>query len=235
MRSRAGAFPHGSISTAPTALHFTTSPPARSRARASGACTSVRRSGSIPNSASPGACRWPIVRHPRSSRSHRIGCVVGTERIASSSAKPAAVVMSSGSAAKHSCSAARAIPPPSRASIFESPSATRAPSFTAKPVSLARKAARGGKVRLICSSYVPTLPDSSQCPEYRAVDEFPFPGEGPGLRRGSHGGPDLQSEALTASPHAWDKTGPCFPPLYQIARRTDYHSRPAIRPQLRDQ
>lgn len=125
VRSSKGAFPQGSIMTAPTSPHLTISAPARSTASVSGASTRTRSPGSMPSSASPSAWTLPVWRQHRFSRTQMIGRFAGQARIPTIMAKAAAALLSPIDAANTSCSARCANPPSIRLSIASVPNVTR--------------------------------------------------------------------------------------------------------------
>lgn len=127
VRSSKGAFPHGSIMTAPTSPHLTISAPARSTASVSGASTRTRSPGSIPSWASPSAWTRPVWRQHRFSRTQMIGRFAGQARIPIIMAKAAAALPSPTDAANTSCNARCANPPSIRLSIASVPNVTRFP------------------------------------------------------------------------------------------------------------
>lgn len=125
VRSSSGAFPQGSMMTAPTCPHLTMSAPARSTARESGASTRRILPGSHPSSCKPAAYKRPIRPVQRLSRTHMTGRPAGQFRTANMAARQAVAFPSSTEAAKNSCNACCINPPPTRASVASSPKVTR--------------------------------------------------------------------------------------------------------------
>jgi len=147
VRSRSRGEPKGSRITAPRAPQRAASAPACKAAAASRALTSSSRPGSRPSSASPVACSRPVSKPSASCRTQRTGRPPAA-RQARPSASPVAAGRSAVPAAWISCSAARAMPPISRASSPGTPKASRSagsgwPGATKERPR--RSSARGGK------------------------------------------------------------------------------------------
>ena len=123
VRSKAGAFPQGSIMTAPSSAHLTLSAAARRSPSVSAVVTRMSRRGSQPSSIRPGAYSRPYWRWPRSSRIHRMACPAARARSASIAAN-AAALPSPDSPAKTSCKPPRTSPPRNRSSIEAMPKET---------------------------------------------------------------------------------------------------------------